>query len=229
MQKEHKQLSFQLLLSTLHELCSMSKTGTMYISTDNNHAARFTLNNGEIVACGFSSRRGMEALELMRSINAGKYSFIESTIPAESSQDIPTTQDILINLAQVQDSSNSPRVTSTSNQTARQSPVLNNPFTDAATSPAIPQQPPAYQELVLEAENRKVEIPKPDILMELLQEELALYIGPLGPVVCNMHAEKILQTHSSDDLRAVIQALSQEVGSSDEAIKFQNGVWARLT
>jgi hypothetical protein len=231
MQKEHQHLPFKLLLSTLHELCKMKKTGTMYISTDDNHAARFTLKNGEIVACGFSSKRGIEALELMRNINAGKYSFIESTLPAEPKQDILTTQEILDYLTQILDPSYTPPAAPSSNQTVEQSPtsVDHFPFSASAPTPAPPIQPPTQQTLVLDAEKRKVDIPKPDELMELLQEELALYIGPLGPAVCNMHAEKILQTYTSDELRAVIMALSKEVGSSDEAKKFQNGVWARLS
>jgi hypothetical protein len=226
MQKEHKQLTFQLLISSLHELCNMRKTGTMYISTDNNHAARFTLNYGEIVACGFSSKRGIEALELMRSINAGKYSFIESTIPPEANQDIPSTQEILISLTQNQELSNVPSI---SNQPIGGSPTFTDPSPIAATTQASTQHTPAYQELAFEAENKNIDIPKPDLLMELLQEELALYIGPLGPAVCNMHANTIQQTHTTNELRAVIQTLSQEIGSPDDARRFQKGVWARFS
>jgi hypothetical protein len=229
MQNEHQQLPYQLLVSTLYDLCKMGKTGTMYISTDKNHAARFTLNNGEIIACGFSAKRGMEALELMRGINAGKYSFVESTAPAEVNQDILTTQEIMDYLTLILDSSYTPAAESTSNQITGQSPKLVNPFAAAADSLAIPQQPPTLQQSSLQSEKRKVDIPNPDELMELLQEELALCIGPLGPAVCNMHAEQILQTHTPDDLRVVIEALSQEVGSFDEAQKFKEGVWARLS
>jgi hypothetical protein len=229
MQKEHQQLPYQLLVSTLLDLCKLGKTGTMYISTDDNHAARFTLNHGEIVACGFSAKRGTEALELVRSINGGKYSFIESSLPAELKQNLSSTQEILDYLSMLQDSSHNPTAASISNQMDGESPVLVNPFSTSIDSPEFQQPPATQKKLGLKPEKRKVDIPNPDDLMELLQEELALYIGPLGPAVCNIHAEKILQISSSEELSKVIDLLSQEVGSQNEAQAFQNGVWARLS
>jgi hypothetical protein len=229
MQKEHQQIPYKLLISTLHELCNMRKTGTMYISTDDNHAARFTLNNGEIVACGYSSKRSMEALELARSINAGKYSFVESTLPAEANQDIPTTKQILDYLATLLEPTGIPATAPISNQGSGQSATFVDPFSTAAVSPTTPQQSSTHPELGRETAKQKVDIPNPDDLMELLQEELALYIGPLGPAVCSMHADQILQTRTPDDLRTVIKTLSQELSSSEDAQKFQKEIWARLS
>lgn len=229
MQKEHQQLSYPLLISTLSDLCKLRKTGTMYICTDDNHAARFTLKNGEIVACGFGSKRGMQALELVRSINMGKYSFAESAFPPEISQGMSSTKEVMDYLRVDQDPFSTSVAVSGSNPMNEQSPVSANAFSPAAVSSPIPQQPPTLQELVLETDKRQIDIPNPDDLMELLQEELALYIGPLGPAVCNMHADEILQTETREDLSAVIVTLAEEIGSSDEAQQFQNGVWTRLS
>jgi hypothetical protein len=229
MQKEHHQIPYKLLISTLRDLCNMRKTGTMYISTDDNHAARFTLNNGEIVACGFSSRRGMEALELSRNINAGKYSFVESSNPAEANQNIPTTKEILKYLVALLVTSDTPAPVSISGQGSGQSPAFVDPFSTASASSQAKQQPTTYQdELNIEEEKQEVDLPNPDDLMELLQEELALYIGPLGPAVCSMHEEQIMQVRTPDDLSTVIEILSQELGSPEDAQKFKNEIWTRL-
>jgi len=83
------------LLTELGLLCSAKRTGTMFIATTDNQSARIGLRQGEIVSLVFRTRRGLEALDHIRKITAGRFSFSDAVVDRVVSSDLPYTADLL--------------------------------------------------------------------------------------------------------------------------------------
>ncbi len=86
-------IPFQEIVTELRKLCSAMVTGTMFIATMANRSAQVMLDKGEIVFVYFFNKRGEEALEMMSSINAGRYRFQEGAVSRRSP--LPSTDSIL--------------------------------------------------------------------------------------------------------------------------------------
>jgi hypothetical protein len=214
MLQEHTLLSYTELLAALRQLSLTGQTGTMFIGTNDNHSVRFTLKKGEIVACCFGTKRGEAALAQVSEITSGKYSFTDAVFNSGAAQNMPSTQEVLSYLG----------VTLPETVTARQEPRAEpKPASDEGVAPdSVPVT-------IAKSEVRVLDIPAPDELMELLETELALFIGPLGPAVCAMHEEEIRQAKDVEKLSAVIEAISQEIAEPDRAEEFRGHVWDRLS
>jgi len=83
------------LLSELGALCSAKRTGTMFIATSDNQSARIGLRQGQIVSLVFRTQRGPEAIDHIRKIAAGRFSFSDAVVDRDSSADLPDTPDLL--------------------------------------------------------------------------------------------------------------------------------------
>lgn len=97
--EEKSMLQYDQLMAELKRLCSEKRTGTMFITTSDNHSARFVLSNGDIVSCNYSMKRGFDALPLLKNIKAGSYKFAESLFSSMSEIPLPPTNEFLNNLA----------------------------------------------------------------------------------------------------------------------------------
>ena len=89
-------IPFQEIVSELKKLSDQRVTGTMFIATKANRSAQVILDKGEIVFIYFFNKRGEEALELMSTIQAGRYRFQEGGVSRRSP--LPSTDAILQSL-----------------------------------------------------------------------------------------------------------------------------------
>ena len=66
---------FSTALRALHKRCGEDGTGTMYLITDKQRGAIFSIAKGRIVDASYNSVRGPKALRLMREIGSTKFFF----------------------------------------------------------------------------------------------------------------------------------------------------------
>lgn len=99
MSPEPAPMPYNQLLTELGALCSARRTGTMFIATTDNQSARIGLRQGEIVSLVFRTRRGLEAVDGIRKITAGRFSFSDAVVDRVSSTELPYTADLLVLLS----------------------------------------------------------------------------------------------------------------------------------
>ena len=95
MSPEPAPMSYRQLMTELRALCADMRTGTMFIATTDNHSARIWLRQGEIVSLVFRTQRGLEALDHIRKITAGRFSFSDAVVDKGPHADLPHTSDLL--------------------------------------------------------------------------------------------------------------------------------------
>ena len=100
---------FSDVVANLTECCRKKQNGVFFITTDSNRSAYLTLNDGKIESVHYQNKRGSEALELLRSVEAGTYRFSEGTENAMfRAQPLPETDVILADLSEVASSGSDP-------------------------------------------------------------------------------------------------------------------------
>jgi hypothetical protein len=88
-------LKFSSLMAVLNQLCNQAKTGTFFISTEDNRAVSFVLKQGQIISCSYGHFRGEMALPYVRRIQAGSYAFSEKVFYSlMDEQHLPNTAEI---------------------------------------------------------------------------------------------------------------------------------------
>lgn len=103
-------IPFQAIIDKLKEFCTQQASGVLFIATKANRSAQIVLENGKIVFVYFYNKRGVEALKLMLTIQAGRYRFQKNaTSPRRSS--LPSTDKILRFLKQETDTKIPPEPT----------------------------------------------------------------------------------------------------------------------
>lgn len=88
-------LGYGQLYQVLVDLCRRKRTGTMFVTTWDNHSARFVLEDGLIRSCHYSVKRGPAAIPLLRSIQAGTYRFSDGLVNSKSDHRLPSTDTLL--------------------------------------------------------------------------------------------------------------------------------------
>jgi hypothetical protein len=83
MHGEREQLDYAQLIEALRRHCRERRTGTMFICTDDNQAARFVLEQGRVIGCAYRRKHGREALNLIQEIKGGRFSFSEGMFMVE--------------------------------------------------------------------------------------------------------------------------------------------------
>lgn len=73
-------IPFPQIVSEIKKLCAEKVTGTLFVATKANRSAQLMLDKGEIVFVYFFNKRGVDALELMTTIQAGRYRFQEGAV-----------------------------------------------------------------------------------------------------------------------------------------------------
>ena len=207
MSPEPATLSYGQLLAELGALCSAKRTGTMFIATTDNQSARIGLSDGEIISLVFRTQRGLEALDHIRKIRAGRFSFSDAVVDRVSSADLPGTSDLLQMLSGV----DAP-------------PPIAAPATPPAATPrsikpapARANSPPAAP---LVAQLAKVQA--------VIEAELTEFVGPIAPLLCREHVARVAAAGPPWDLPALVDAVSHEIGDRAKEDRFRQQALARL-
>ncbi len=86
--------AYPQLLEILQELIDKQETGTLFIRSECNHLATFTLQRGQAMAVSFGPRRGDRAIPHIKKISGGTYRFDRES-PARAPQQLPDTRELM--------------------------------------------------------------------------------------------------------------------------------------
>ncbi|NJO16627.1 MAG: DUF4388 domain-containing protein [Thioploca sp.] len=96
MKKSTPLLKYQELIAEVHRLFSERQTGTIFITTSDNHLVRLVLNKGEIVHLVYdTNHRSYDAIPLLRKIQAGRLQFARGIFEATDEIPLPPTEELL--------------------------------------------------------------------------------------------------------------------------------------
>lgn len=89
-------ISLATIVTELQRVCQEKLSGTINILTENRQLARISLLDGNIVALFCMSKRGAEALPLIRQLNPNWFQFIKgSSVTVTADSNLPATADIV--------------------------------------------------------------------------------------------------------------------------------------
>jgi hypothetical protein len=205
MSPERAAVPYAELLSELGRLCAAKRTGTMFIATTDNQSARIGLREGDIVSLVFRTQRGLEAIDRIRKITAGRFTFSDTVVDRVASADLPATSDLLSLLA----GNGAPPVVP-----AAPGPP---PPPDAAPRPvAVAAQPPAAA--------------SPELVkaQAVIEAELTEFVGPIAPLLCRGHIAKAAAAGPPLDVPALVEAVAREIGDGAKEERFRQQALARL-
>ena len=194
------------LLSELGRLCAAKRTGTMFIATTDNQSARIGLRQGDIISLVFRTQRGVEAIDRIRKITAGRFTFSDTVVDRVASADLPGTSDLLSLLA----GNGAPPVVSAA-------PAPPPPPPDAAPRPvaAAAQPPAAASSELIKAQ-------------AVIEAELTEFVGPIAPLLCRGHIAKAAAAGPPLDVPALVEAVAREIGDGAKEDRFRQQALARL-
>lgn len=86
---------YHAIIEVLKDLVAQRRSGTLFITSAEKHAAHFVLKDGVVCACGYRFKRGMAAVEAIRAMTAGTYRFEANIVCAKSTTDLPDTHSLL--------------------------------------------------------------------------------------------------------------------------------------
>lgn len=69
------------ILTALRTRMIQKKSGTLFIATDDNASARFSLDKGQLTHCSYKRLKAQEAVEAFCGITGGRYSFSNAPFP----------------------------------------------------------------------------------------------------------------------------------------------------
>jgi hypothetical protein len=205
MSPERAAVPYAELLSELSRLCAARRTGTMFIATTDNQSARIGLQQGDIISLVFRTQRGLEAIDRIRKITAGRFTFSDTVVDRVASADLPTTSDLLSLLA----GNGAPPVVSAA-------PAPPAPPPDAAPRPGAPAQAQAAAS------------PELVRVQTVIEAELTEFVGPIAPLLCRGHISKAAAAGSPLDLPALVEAVAREIGDRAKEDRFKQQALARL-
>ena len=88
-------LSYAELIAEVRRLCTQRSSGCIFITTSDNHAIRFELRSGKIIAVSFRQHTGAKALEPIQRITGGRLRYSEEVIERAPQADLPPTPELL--------------------------------------------------------------------------------------------------------------------------------------
>jgi hypothetical protein len=194
-------MSYRQMMTELRALCADMRTGTMFIATTDNHSARIGLRQGEIVSLVFRNQRGLEALDHIRKITAGRFSFSDAVLDKAAHADLPYTSDLLALLV------------------GEESPL---PPPAPAPQAAAPPRAPAA------AATPPVEHPQLVRAQAVIESELTEYVGPIAPLLCREHIARTAAAGPPWDWRELVEAVAREIGDRAKEERFKQQALARL-
>jgi len=96
MKKSTPLLTYQELIAEIHRLFSEKQTGTIFITTSDNHLVRLVLNKGEIVHLVYDTNyRSYDAIPLLKKIQAGRLQFARGIFETADEIPLPPTKELL--------------------------------------------------------------------------------------------------------------------------------------
>jgi hypothetical protein len=196
------------LIAEVRSLCAAKRTGTLSIITLENHLAQVVLRDGEIVGLSYRLTRGPDALTPLKVFGAARYRFQQESVQSADPR-LPPTAEILDLL--------NPEAGSVVER--RQSPST----TDRATAEteAPPSARPADNtgpSLDAEAFGR---------LRPLIERELAEFLGPMAPLICDEHLAGRTGL-GSQEIAKLVEAIAREIGDPAKEAQFSRRVLSQL-
>lgn len=96
MQQPHLLSFLDQLIGELQRLCREGRSGTLFVTTDDSRAARFTLKEGAIVGMVYRTKNGLDAIQFIKEIKGGTFSFSNSSVflSGMASAPLPSTPEI---------------------------------------------------------------------------------------------------------------------------------------
>ena len=91
-------LDYRELVGEVRRLCSQGQTGSVFITTSDNHAVRFALQDGTIIAVSFRQQTGLSALVAIQRIGRGRLKYSEEVLHRQPQPDLPPTHEVLLML-----------------------------------------------------------------------------------------------------------------------------------
>ncbi len=88
-------LSYRELIGEVRHLCAQRQTGSVFITTSNNHAVRFALQNGTIIAVSFRQQTGLDALVSIQRITKGRLKYSDELLHHAPQAGLPSTPELL--------------------------------------------------------------------------------------------------------------------------------------
>lgn len=202
MSPEPAPMSYRELMTELGALCAAKRTGTMFIATTDNHAARIGLRQGDIVTLVFRAQRGLEALDHIRKITAGSFSFSDAVLDKAAHADLPYTADLLALLLGA--------------ESPLPPPASARPLAAAPRAAAAAATPPVEHPQLVRAQ-------------AVIESELTEFVGPIAPLLCREHIARIAAAGPPWDWRELVEAVAREIGDSTKEDRFKQQVLARLS
>ena len=194
-------MSYRQLMTELGALCAAKRTGTMFIATTDNHSARIGLRQGDIVSLVFRTQRGLEALDHIRKITAGCFSFSDAVVDKATHADLPYAADLLALLV------------------GEESPLP--PPASASPGAVAPRTPTA-------AATPPVEHPELVRAQAVIESELTEFVGPIAPLLCREHIARTAAAGPPWDWRELVEAVAREIGDPAKEDRFKEQALARL-
>jgi Domain of unknown function (DUF4388) len=192
-------------VAAIRGLCAERRTGTLFVVTVDNEAARFVLRQGTIVAIQFRVRHGLDAIGRLRSVTSGRFNFTPDVAGAQDAPALPPTQEILAMLAAGAGASEAgPR--SGASPAGRVHPA-GRPAREAVSTPSGTHFERAQR---------------------VLEAELTEYLGPMAPLVCLEHLVRAGDLTGAGDLARLVEAIAKEIGDPAKEARFKREALAKL-
>jgi hypothetical protein len=201
MSPEPATLSYRQLMTELSALCAAKRTGTMFIATTDNQSAHIGLKQGEIVSLVFRTQRGLEALDHVRKITAGRFTFSDAVIDRGAHVDLPFTADLLTLLI------------------GEESPLP--PPAPAPARAAAPRVP-------VPAAAQPLDNPQLARARTVIESELTEFVGPIASLLCRDHIARAAAAGPPWDWPELVEAVAREIGDPPKENRFKQQALARL-
>ena len=101
MQQQHLSSFLDQLIGELRQLCREGRSGTLFVTTDDSHPARFALREGAIAGIVYRTKSGLDAIQFIKEIRGGTFSFSNSSIFLSGTVPLPSAPEIFRLLSSV--------------------------------------------------------------------------------------------------------------------------------
>ena len=174
----------------------------MFIATTDNHSARIGLRQGDIVSLVFRAQRGLEALDHIRKITAGRFSFSDAVLDKAAHVDLPYTADLLA--------------------------LTDRRGVSAAPAGPRSRRLPPRRALRLPPRLRRSSIHSWHRAQAVIESELTEFVGPIAPLLCREHIARAAAAGPPWDWRKLVEAVAREIGDRAKEDRFKQQALARL-
>ena len=210
MAKANSLLAFPEIISVLGRYCDSASTGTLMVSTDDNHCARFTLQKGVIASLSFARKRGAEALDMFKRVRAGRCAFYDA-VTSSNDGSLPDNQEIFR------------RLNGGSRFEALGEGVL-------SSRPASKTVDSAATETMLEGvdADKAIDLETLQQIATLLANQMAKYLGPVAPLVFGNYQDSLMARQTPTQLAAIVQELAGEIDDPQRRGQFLQAVETKV-